>query len=61
MEATYRNPAEKVSQFLNERHKGKYKVFNVSERAIYDKAFFDGRVSDYLWPDHHAPLFKFMV
>ena len=51
-----------MSRFLNERHKGKYKVFNVAERATYDKdEFFEGRVSDYLWPDHHAPLFKFLV
>lgn len=39
---------------MQEEHGDKYWVFNCSERT-YDKAPFEGRGSDFLWADHHAP------
>lgn len=43
-----------VSRFLDERHPGTYRLFNLSERK-YDYARFHGRVVELGWPDHHAP------
>ena len=61
IEASYRNPAAEVSRFFNTKHAGKYWIFNVAERATYDKQeFFEGRVTDYAWPDHHAPPLHFL-
>ena len=48
-----------VQRFLNERHPKKYFIFNVSERT-YDKSRFEDRVSNYNWPDHHAPPFHLL-
>ena len=37
----------------------KYWIFNVSERT-YKKSHFEDRVSNYNWPDHHAPPFHLL-
>ena len=58
LEKVGRNPIENVSAFLKKRHDRKYWIFNVSERDKYkgkESEFFQGHVSAYLWPDHHAP------
>ena len=62
-EKAYRDPIDKVQDFLDKKHKDKYWIFNVSERTEYNpKEFFHERVSNYLWPDHHAPTpFTFML
>jgi len=58
VESMYRNPIERVSQFLNQQHKDKYWIINTSERATYDKAkYFGNRVTEYHWPDHQGPPF----
>jgi len=44
---------------LDEKHPGKYFVFNVSEKQ-YSKERFDGRIADYNWQDHHAPPFHLL-
>lgn len=63
MEKIYRNPIEKVAQFLHEKHDDNYLVFNLqkdhpainfSDRK-YNYAKFDNRVEEYEWKDHHAP------
>ena len=56
----WRNDATEVKRFFDERHPGKYWVFNCSE-SIYDASRFDGRVSNYNWQDHHAPPFHLLV
>jgi len=43
-----------VAEFLNDQHKDKYRLFNLSERR-YDYSMFEGRVVELGWPDHHAP------
>mgnify|MGYP002631915428 FL=1 len=58
-EAIYRNDWKKVAKFLNEKHAGKYWVFNVSERT-YEKSRFEDRVSNYNWQDHNAPPFHLL-
>lgn len=60
LEAMYRNPIDKVSSFLNEKHGDKYWIINTSERATYDKSKFGNRVTDYHWPDHHGPPFNYI-
>jgi phosphatidylinositol-3,4,5-trisphosphate 3-phosphatase/dual-specificity protein phosphatase PTEN len=60
LESMYRNPIERVADFLNERHGNKYWIINTSERATYDKRKFGGRCTDYHWPDHHGPPFNYI-
>lgn len=60
MESYYRNSLALVAGFLNERHKDKYWVINCSERATYDRSKFGNRVTEYHWPDHHAPPFDYL-
>lgn len=50
----YRNDISDVSDFLSERHKNSYIVFNLSGKK-YDYSKFDGRVLEFEWIDHHAP------
>jgi phosphatidylinositol-3,4,5-trisphosphate 3-phosphatase/dual-specificity protein phosphatase PTEN len=50
----YRNSADTVAQFLEERHGQNYRVFNLSEYT-YDQSKFQNHVSKYPWPDHHSP------
>ncbi|KAF7797038.1 hypothetical protein EIP86_008230 [Pleurotus ostreatoroseus] len=57
LEGFYRNRREDAKRFLDHRHKGNYWVFNfcpVKENA-YPADVFEGRVSRYPFPDHHAP------
>lgn len=44
---------------MNEKHPGKYYIFNVSERT-YDTTRFDDRVANFCWKDHHAPPFHIL-
>jgi hypothetical protein len=50
----YRNDGAKVAFFLNQYHKGKYMVFNLSQLE-YDKDKFENNVMLMGWPDHHNP------
>lgn len=60
-ERWYRNNINRVATFLDERHPGKYRVFNLSNREYNDERF-HGCVNSYKWEDHHPPtiylLFK---
>ncbi|KAF5383289.1 hypothetical protein D9615_005022 [Tricholomella constricta] len=61
-ERWYRNPREDTKKFLDHRHHKDYWVFNfcpIRENS-YDASFFDGRVSRYPFPDHHAPPLAIM-
>lgn len=50
----YRNSIDSVSEFLNKRHRGCYRIFNLSGlKYDYDK--FGGSVKEYPWEDHHPP------
>ncbi|KAI0694209.1 phosphatases II [Cytidiella melzeri] len=56
VEGLYRNRREDAKKFLEHRHGKNYWVFNfcpVKENS-YPASFFDGRVSRYPFPDHHA-------
>ncbi|KAK0210590.1 hypothetical protein DFS33DRAFT_1294191 [Desarmillaria ectypa] len=57
MEGLYRNRKEDAKKFLDHRHGKDYWVFNfcpVKENS-YPASYFEGRVSRYPFPDHHAP------
>ncbi|TBU41726.1 phosphatases II [Dichomitus squalens] len=57
IEGLYRNRREDAKKFLEHRHGKNFWVFNfcpIKENS-YPASFFDGRVSRYPFPDHHAP------
>ncbi|KAH9942829.1 phosphatases II [Amylocystis lapponica] len=57
IEGLYRNRREDAKRFLEHRHGKNFWVFNfcpVGENS-YPASIFDGRVSRYPFPDHHAP------
>ncbi|KAG9409332.1 hypothetical protein AC1031_019584 [Aphanomyces cochlioides] len=60
VEKTYRNDVSDVSSFLNKKHRGKYFVYNLSERH-YDGNKFGGRVDECGFPDHHPPPLQILL
>ncbi|TFK77365.1 hypothetical protein BDN72DRAFT_830526 [Pluteus cervinus] len=57
VEGLYRNRREDAKRFLDHRHGENYWVFNfcpIKENS-YPPSVFEGRVSRYPFPDHHAP------
>ncbi|KLO17639.1 hypothetical protein SCHPADRAFT_867729 [Schizopora paradoxa] len=56
-EGIYRNRRDDAKKFLEHRHGKDFWIFNfcpTSENS-YPSSFFEGRVSRYPFPDHHAP------
>ncbi|KAF8189895.1 hypothetical protein K438DRAFT_1592985 [Mycena galopus ATCC 62051] len=61
-ESFYRNNRGDAKRFLEDRHGKNFWVFNfcpIRENS-YSASFFDGRVSRYPFPDHHAPPLAIM-
>ena len=59
--ALIRNSMEEVQRFLDERHRGKYKVYNLcSERAYDPTAHFEGRACRYPFDDHNPCPFEML-
>eukprot|EP01132_Coremiostelium_polycephalum_P002554 gene2554-3163_t len=54
IEATWRNSIKDVCSLLNNRHNGKFMIWNLSERK-YDYSKFNNQILDFPFPDHHAP------
>ncbi len=40
--ALYRNPIRHLANFLNDKHGGKYKMYNLCSERTYDESFFNG-------------------
>ncbi|GLB39123.1 hypothetical protein LshimejAT787_0602850 [Lyophyllum shimeji] len=62
IEGLYRNRREDAKKFLETRHGKNFWIFNfcpIRENS-YDASFFDGRVSRFPFPDHHAPPLAIM-
>jgi len=57
----YRNPIEKVSAFLDAKHKDRYMMFNLCSEKTYDTSFFHGRVERVLIDDHNVPSLQQML
>eukprot|EP01114_Cavostelium_apophysatum_P002296 TRINITY_DN1202_c0_g1_i1.p1 TRINITY_DN1202_c0_g1~~TRINITY_DN1202_c0_g1_i1.p1 ORF type:complete len:160 (-),score=15.04 TRINITY_DN1202_c0_g1_i1:246-725(-) len=57
IEGFYRNPRSDVKKFLEFKHTGKYKVYNlcIEKSRAYDADVFDNRASRYPFQDHQAP------
>jgi phosphatidylinositol-3,4,5-trisphosphate 3-phosphatase and dual-specificity protein phosphatase PTEN len=50
----YRNNIDHVAKYLEEKHDGKYMIYNLSGTK-YDITPFKYRVNHYDWEDHHSP------
>ncbi|KAH0891636.1 hypothetical protein HID58_054065 [Brassica napus] len=50
----YRNQMEEVIDFLETRHKGKYKAYNLCSERLYDVSLFEGKVFSH-FDDHNCP------
>ncbi|KAJ0238319.1 Phosphatidylinositol 3,4,5-trisphosphate 3-phosphatase and protein-tyrosine-phosphatase PTEN2A [Hirschfeldia incana] len=55
VEGFYRNQMEEVINFLETRHKGKYKVYNLCSERLYDVSLFEGKVASFPFDDHNCP------
>ncbi|KAG0251750.1 hypothetical protein BG011_007396 [Mortierella polycephala] len=58
LEAFYRNPMSDVEKFLDSRHEGAYKVYNLCSERSYSDQRFQGRVAQFPFPDHSPPPFQ---
>ncbi|KAF9128592.1 hypothetical protein BGW39_004947 [Mortierella sp. 14UC] len=58
LEAFYRNPMSDVEKFLDSRHEGAYKVYNLCSERSYSDQRFHGRVAQFPFPDHSPPPFQ---
>lgn len=63
MESAYRNNIQLVAQYLNSRHNGHYRVFNLcAEREYSTDLFNPGSVTNqYGFPDHHNPPLEMLM
>ncbi|XP_040038907.2 putative tyrosine-protein phosphatase TPTE isoform X1 [Gasterosteus aculeatus] len=51
----YRNPIKEVARFLDTKHEGHYKVYNLCSEKGYDPQFFHYRVERVFIDDHNVP------
>merc|ERR1711977_695059 len=55
IEGFYRNHMTHVTQFLDQKHSGKYKIYNLCSERTYDVSLFDGKVASFPFDDHNCP------
>uniref|UniRef100_A0A8C6SWQ5 Transmembrane phosphatase with tensin homology n=1 Tax=Neogobius melanostomus TaxID=47308 RepID=A0A8C6SWQ5_9GOBI len=57
----YRNPIKEVARFLDTKHEGHYKVYNLCSEKGYDPQFFHYRVERIFIGDHNVPSLDDML
>uniref|UniRef100_A0A7N8WLV4 Transmembrane phosphatase with tensin homology n=1 Tax=Mastacembelus armatus TaxID=205130 RepID=A0A7N8WLV4_9TELE len=57
----YRNPITEVARFLDTKHEGHYKVYNLCSEKGYDPKFFHYRVERVFIDDHNVPALEDML
>ncbi|XP_053236510.1 phosphatidylinositol 3,4,5-trisphosphate 3-phosphatase TPTE2-like isoform X1 [Podarcis raffonei] len=57
----YRNPIKEVARFLDTKHEGHYKVYNLCSEQGYDPKIFHYRVERIFIDDHNVPTLEEMV
>uniref|UniRef100_A0A8D3C438 Transmembrane phosphatase with tensin homology n=1 Tax=Scophthalmus maximus TaxID=52904 RepID=A0A8D3C438_SCOMX len=57
----YRNPIGEVARFLDAKHDGHYKVYNLCSEKGYDPQFFHYRVERVFIDDHNVPSLEDML
>ncbi|XP_044300231.1 phosphatidylinositol 3,4,5-trisphosphate 3-phosphatase TPTE2-like [Varanus komodoensis] len=60
-QAFYRNPIQEVAEFLDTKHEGHYKVYNLCSEQGYDPKFFHYRVERIFIDDHNVPTLAEML
>ena len=56
-----RNDLDVVKRFLQERHAGRYKIFNLCAEKTYSGLHFDGHVEWIPVLDHQVTLIEYLV
>ncbi|XP_020778542.1 putative tyrosine-protein phosphatase TPTE isoform X2 [Boleophthalmus pectinirostris] len=57
----YRNPIKEVARFLDTKHEGHYKVYNLCSEKGYDPQFFHYKVERIFIDDHNVPSLEDML
>ncbi|XP_062981923.1 phosphatidylinositol 3,4,5-trisphosphate 3-phosphatase TPTE2-like [Elgaria multicarinata webbii] len=60
-QAFYRNPIQEVAMFLDTKHEGHYKVYNLCSEQGYDPKIFHYRVERIFIDDHNVPTLEEML
>ncbi|OAD66259.1 hypothetical protein PHYBLDRAFT_152585 [Phycomyces blakesleeanus NRRL 1555(-)] len=60
-ESLFRNALCDVKRFLDSRHSGHYKVFNLRSEKLYDNEKFNAPVANYPFDDHQSPPFDLLL
>ena len=55
LESYYRNPTDNVRSFLEERHAGHYRIWNLCSEREYGPGSFPCEIERFAWADHTPP------